>query len=411
MLETLICALFTILPDYLYRRFRQGKRIGIEINLFSVWYELRWGITGCAIMALTVITTLFYFHPATNSVVSYFRTVTILPQAGGRVLEIYVKNNELVNLGQPIFRLEDHSQRAQVEAAKAMIAEADASLKVAQTDLTEAIASIAGATAALRQAEEELERNVTLRDQGSTAVRLAEIDRFENLVAQRSAQRDAAIAQQAETQERIDSLIPAQKDNALAQFDAANAELEKTVVYAGVTGRVEQLSLQVGDYISPVLRPAGVLVPVTSGRSRFQAGFNQMAAQVIKPGMIGEIGCMTKPFTVIPMVVVAVQDVIPSGQVRPSDRLLDPQNNQQPGSIMVYLEPLYDGTAEALPPGSNCIANVYTDNHERLEDESLSTPHKIALHVIDTIGVVHAAGLRLRLLLMPVQTLVFSGGH
>ena len=46
MLERLLCSLFTILPDYLYRHYKQGKRIGHEITLYSVWYELRWGLTG-----------------------------------------------------------------------------------------------------------------------------------------------------------------------------------------------------------------------------------------------------------------------------------------------------------------------------------------------------------------------------
>ena len=226
MLDTMICALFTILPDFLYRRFVQGKRLGREITLFTMWYELRWGLTTCAILALTVITTLFYFHPATNSVSSYFRTVTILPQAGGRVSDIYVSNNELVTLGQPIFRLDDHSQRAQVEAAKAQIAEVQASLKVAETDLTEAEASIAAAAASLAQAAEDLARNETLRDEGSSAVRLAEVERLENLVAERTAQMNVAEAQQAEAQERIDTLIPAQLANAFAQLDAAIAELD-----------------------------------------------------------------------------------------------------------------------------------------------------------------------------------------
>ena len=36
MLELLLCATFTILPDYLYRRYRQGKRFGHEITLYSV---------------------------------------------------------------------------------------------------------------------------------------------------------------------------------------------------------------------------------------------------------------------------------------------------------------------------------------------------------------------------------------
>jgi hypothetical protein len=44
MLGLLLCSLLTIFPDNLYRRYRQGKRIGHEITLFSVWFELRFGI-------------------------------------------------------------------------------------------------------------------------------------------------------------------------------------------------------------------------------------------------------------------------------------------------------------------------------------------------------------------------------
>nr|WP_321254653.1 biotin/lipoyl-binding protein [uncultured Ruegeria sp.] len=409
MLETLMCALVTVLPDYLFRRYVQGKRIGHEITLFTMWYELRWGLTTCAILALTVITTLFYFHPASSTAASYFRTVTILPQLGGRVSEVYVRNNEQVTAGQPIFRIEDLTQTAQVEAAHAEIAQVQASLKVAQTDLAEAEAGIAGAKAALDQALEDLERNTTLRDEGSSAVRLAEIDRLENLVAEREAQVTAAQSRRAAVVQQIEELIPAQLASANAQLDAALTELDKTVINAGVTGRVEQFGLQVGDYVSPLLRPAGILVPSSSGHDRFQAAFNQLSAQVIKPGMIGELGCMTKPFTVIPMVVVDVQDVIPSGQIRPSDELRDVQTNTVPGSILVYLEPLYKGMADDIPAGSNCLANVYTDNHERLEREDLGFWEAAFLHVVDTIGVVHAAGLRLRLILMPVNTLVLSG--
>ena len=43
MLELMFCSLLTILPDYLYRRYGQGKRIGKEITFYSVWFELRWG--------------------------------------------------------------------------------------------------------------------------------------------------------------------------------------------------------------------------------------------------------------------------------------------------------------------------------------------------------------------------------
>ena len=240
---------------------------------------------------------------------------------------------------------------------------------------------------------------------------MTEIERLENLVGERAAQLAAAESQREEISQRLKTLIPAQMASARAQLQAAQVELDKTLIKAGVDGRIEQFGLQVGDFVSPLMRPAGLLVPSTSGHLRFQAGFTQMSAQVVKPGMIAEMGCITQPFTVIPMVVVAVQDVIPSGQIRPSDTLRDPQNNPPPGSVLVYLEPLYKGAIDRLPAGSNCIANIYTDNHEQLEREDLSAAKRIFLHVVDTIGVVHAAGLRLRLILMPVNTLVFSGSH
>ena len=64
-----------------------------------------------------------------------------------------------------------------------------------------------------------------------------------------------------------------------------------------------------------------------------------------------------------------------------------------------------------MPPGSKCLANAYTNNHDRLENEDLGTMTSLYLHMIDTVGVVHAIILRIHALLLPLQTLVFSGGH
>ena len=76
MLELLLCSAITVLPDYLYRRFVQGKRLGRDITLFTVWYELRLGITLCVILTLSLITTIFYFHPSTTSAVSFLVSST-----------------------------------------------------------------------------------------------------------------------------------------------------------------------------------------------------------------------------------------------------------------------------------------------------------------------------------------------
>src|SRR3954467_4173145 len=112
MLELMLCSLFTLVPDYLYRRYAQGRRIGKEITLYSVWFELRWGISGCLILTVLLITTVFYNHPSTTNVTLFFRTVPIVPETNGRVAEVYVGVSGPIAKGAPIFRLDSSKQEA-----------------------------------------------------------------------------------------------------------------------------------------------------------------------------------------------------------------------------------------------------------------------------------------------------------
>ena len=209
---------------------------------------------------------------------------------------------------------------------------------------------------------------------------------------------------------RVSTLLPAQKATAEATLKQAQVELDKKIVYAGVSGRVEQFILRVGDVVSPVMRPGGLLIPAEGGRKALFAGFGQLEAQVIKVGMAAEATCVSKPLTIIPMVVTTVQDYIAAGQVRAGEQLIEAQQVTRPGTLLVTLEPLYESGLDGVTPGSSCIANAYTSNHERMEKEELGFFTRIYLHGVDGVGVVHAIILRAQALLLPVQTLVF-GGH
>ena len=138
-------------------------------------------------------------------------------------------------------------------------------------------------------------------------------------------------------------------------------------------------------------------------------GFVARWPQVIKAGTITEVVCMSKPFTVIPMVVTRVQPVVAAGQLKPADVLLDAQQRARPGTLTVVMEPLYEGGLSEVMPGSKCIANAYTSNHELLEEGDLGFGETLFLHMVDTVGVIHAIILRMQALLMPVQMLVFAG--
>jgi multidrug resistance efflux pump len=401
----------TIFPDYLYRRYGQGKRIGKEITLFSVWFELRWGIITCLMLTIGLITVIFYNHPSTTNATAYFRTVPILPETNGRVAEIFVDGvSGAVKQGAPIFRLDSSKQEAAAETARRRIAEVEAQLVAARTDVAAAEGKIVEAKSSYQQAVDELETKQEIYRRNPGAVATRDIDKLQVAVQGRQGTIDAAVAAKEQAETRISTLLPAEKASAEAELAQAQVELDKTVVHAGVNGQVEQFTLRVGDVVNPLMRPAGVLIPEGAGRGRLQAGFGQIEAQVIKVGMVAEATCASKPWTVIPMVVTGVQDFIAAGQIRSGEQLLDPQQVVRPGTILVFLEPLYEGGFDGVTPGSSCIANAYTSNHDLITSGQVGTLKGLALHGVDAVGLVHAMILRIQALVYPIQTLVL-GGH
>ena len=283
MLEFMICSMLTIFPDFLFRRYAQGKRLGREINLYSMWFELRWGITACVILTLSLITLIFYYHPSTKNVTAVFRTVTILPEANGRVAEVFVGTNEKVAAGAPLFRLDSTGQEAALETARRRVSELDAESAVAQTELVAADGLIAQAEGAYQQAVDEYETQVELNRRNPNVVAKREIERRQVAVNSREGALAAAVSNKQTLQTKIASLLPAQKASAEAALAQAQVELDKTVVRAGTAGMVQQFALRPGDIVNPMIRSAGILIP-EDRRVGLIAGFGQIEAQVLKPG-------------------------------------------------------------------------------------------------------------------------------
>ncbi|MGA8173390.1 MAG: HlyD family secretion protein [Pseudolabrys sp.] len=409
MLELMFCSLLTILPDYLYRRYGQGKRLGKEITFYSVWFELRWGITGCLILTVALITTVFYNHPSTSNATLFFRTVPILPETNGRVAEIFIGDSGPITKGAPIFRLDNSKQEAAVETARRKSVEIDAQMALARVDVTKAEGQLKEARSNHQQTVDELEAKQELYRRNPGNVPFREIERLQERATGQLGAIDAAAASKQSIEERISTLLPAEKASAEAALNQAQVDLDKTVVRAGVSGRVEQFFLRVGDIVNPLMRPAGVLIPEGAGQQGLQAGFGQIEGQIMKAGMIAEATCVSKPFTIIPMVVTSVQDYIAAGQFRGGEQLIDPQQVTRPGTLLVFLEPLFKGGLDGVTPGGSCIANAYSNNHDIIVAKDTGTLRAIGLHAVDALALVHALILRLQALVLPFQTLVFSG--
>jgi multidrug resistance efflux pump len=239
MLELLLCSLLTIFPDYLYRRYRQGKRLGHEITFYSVWFELRWGITACLMLTVALITVIFYFHPSTTTATLFYRTVPIIPDG-------------------------------QIREAKG----------------------------AYQQASDELDTKRELQKRNPGIVPQRDIEKLEVLLTGRQGALDSATASKQSTMSRVSALLPAERASAEAATAEAQVDLDRTYVRAGVDGRVEQFALRVGDIVNPMIRSAGILIPDGAGRQTLSAGFGQIEAQVMKVGMVAEASCISKPWTI-----------------------------------------------------------------------------------------------------------------
>ena len=412
MLELILCSMLTLFPDFLFRRFVQGKRLGKEITLFSVWYELRWGITLCLILTVLLITVVLYHHPSSTNVTSLFRTISLFPEVGGRVTKVYVDYNQAVKKGDPLFKMDSTRQEAALERARLQVVEVEAGVVTAQADILTSEGKLQEAKGALEQAQDELRTKSQLQQRNADIVAAREIEKLQTLVATRQGAVDAAAAAKASAQSRLTAVLPAQKASAEAGLAEAQVELDKMTTYAGVDGRVDQFVLRVGDIVqpAPVTRAAGILIPEGAGENRLFAGFNQIEAQVLDVGMIAEATCISKPMKIIPLVVTKIQSVIAAGQITGSNLLTEMQKIGPPGTVLAFLEPLYAGGLDGIPPGSSCIANVYSNHHDLLESKDIGWLEKIYLHIVDTVALVHALVLRLQAIVLPLKALVF-GGH
>src|SRR5262245_32392107 len=331
-------------------------------------------------LTVMLITMIFYYHPSTTSAALFFRTVPIMPEAVGRVEQVNVGFSAAVKKGDVLFTLDSSRQQAALETAKRKVAEIDAQLVNAKVDIIKAEAQLQQASSDYQQAKDELDVKTELQRRNPGIVPQRDIDKLQVLLAGRQAAIDAATASRQSAETRVTTLLPAEKDSAEAALAQAQVEYDKTFVRAGVDGRVEQFFLRPGDVVNPLMRPAGVLIPTGAGQRSLQAGFGQIEAQVLKPGMVAGAAWLAVPWSIVPMVITSVQDYIAAGQFRGGEQLVD-ASAARPGTILTFLEPIAkDGLAD-VTAGSSCIVNAYTSNHEEISAKDTTTLQRFVLHM------------------------------
>lgn len=281
----------------------------LAIIAFKVFHlpVTKWTVTttalGGAFLMAWIYISMAFFHPYTPHARSYFQTVPIASENRGIVTEVYVKVNQPLKKGDPLYKIDPIPFQSKLDRLMA-------ELKLAETRLDEFARLVK--TGAARKTEKE---------------------RYQSDVASLKAQVDEA------------------------QFD-----LDSTIVRAPSDGHVTQSRVRVGA-LSGRFKLASMMTFVVKEQTYIIAAFKPNAIQNIKVGAEAEVIFPSIPGKTFSAKVTKLWDEIAEGQLSPRGlEMLSFSAKSPPGRIPVEIEIIDDISSYYLPAGSALGVCVYSDH-------------------------------------------------
>ncbi len=173
------------------------------------------------------------------------RTVQISAQVAAAIVDVPVTDNQLVESGTELVRLDGRDYIAQRDQAQATVDNLKAQIVAQQAKIAQADRQAAQAQAALTFAQQEADRYEQLAKQGTATVEQAQQYRSNLLQSQASF---AAAQANAVATEKQDPVLKAQLESAQAQLEQAATNLLRTIITAPVAGSVTQLTAAKGAW-------------------------------------------------------------------------------------------------------------------------------------------------------------------
>ena len=235
-----------------------------------------------AVVAFFVLTGGRY-ESTDNAYVQVAKTA-VAPSIGGRVVEIYVRENQVVKKGQVLFRLDPRDFQANLQSAQAQVAVAELSVQQQQAAYQRESANVSAAVELVNYTTREAQRQRDLAAAGVSSRQ--QVDGAVHAASQARDQLAAARQQQAEAlaalggNPRIGSAAPAVQQ-ARAQLERARLDVSYATVVApsdGVVARVDQMP--VGAYLNASQTAFWLL----SGQPWIEANFKEDQLAHMKVG-------------------------------------------------------------------------------------------------------------------------------
>jgi membrane fusion protein, multidrug efflux system len=223
-------------------------------------------------------------------------TVSISANVAGRVLDVYVHDNEIVKRGDPLYRLDDAPFRIAVSDAEAKLASTRLQIASLKSTYRQRQVELQSAHDSLAYAQRQFDRNKRLLASGIASQ--AQFDQASNgldLGHQQVANAEQGVAVALANLGGDPDIAPERHplvEQAQAALDRARLDLSYTLVKApadGIVTKVEQL--QVGDYITA----STPVFSMMSNRVWVEANFKETELTNMRPGQKATVEVDTYP--------------------------------------------------------------------------------------------------------------------
>ena len=210
--------------------------------------------------------------------------VEIAPDVSGLVTAVAVVHDQAVVRGQLLFTIDRDRYQLALDQADAAITSAEATIGVQKASIGVAKAAIVAHRAALAEAQREASRNDGLGNLISREV----IEQSHTKVAEEQ----AAVAQGEASVMQAEATVT-QGQAALTQAQSARAvaalNLARTEIHAPTDGYLSDVTLRVGDYVSP---GKGVMALVDTASLRVEGYFEETKLPHLRLGQPVEVRMM-----------------------------------------------------------------------------------------------------------------------
>ncbi|ADO49694.1 HlyD family secretion protein [[Enterobacter] lignolyticus] len=358
-METLLLLSYAAFCVAIFKIFR------IPLNKWTV----PTAVLGGVIFISLIILVMNYNYPFSETGKQAFRTVPIVSQVRGIVIDVPVKPNVMLHKGDVLYRIDPTPFQARVDDLRAQVKEASQNALSLDSALNQAQADLGKAVADRDQAQREYARFAQGHVKGAYSDQ--DVDtRHQNWKAA-EASVAAAKAQVKQAQNNLNSVVDGENTKVaslLAQLRRAEFKLESTTVRAPSDGYVSMVGLRPGTMSTALgLAPVMTFVPEDQEQHTYVAAFRQNSTQRLKPGYKAELMFPSVPGTVFSAEIIDVLPAIGESQFQGQGRLLTTADVGNQGRVLALVKATDPRLADYhLPQGTQVEVAVYSGYFKEL---------------------------------------------